>query len=321
MKAIRVHEFGGPEVLKYEDVPDPTPGSGQVLIKVQAVGVNPVETYIRSGSNAALPRPYTPGSDAVGVIEAVGDGVTGWKPGDRVYTSATVTGAYAEKTVADAKTVYRLPENISFVQGAGINIPYATAYCSLFMRAHGAPGETVLVHGASGGVGTAAVQIARSHGFTVFGTAGTEEGLKLAREQGAHQVFNHREEGYLEKAKAATPNGAGFDIILEMLANVNLGKDLGNLAPKGRVVVIGSRGAVEINPRDTMARDASIVGMLLFNASPAELKTIHSAVYAGLENGTLKPIVGQELPLSKAAKAHVEVMKSSGAHGKIVLIP
>jgi NADPH:quinone reductase len=307
--------------LKYEDVPDPTPGSGQVLIKVHAIGVNPVETYIRSGSNAALPRPYTPGSDAVGVVESVGDGLKNWKSGDRVYTSATLTGAYAEKTLADVKTVYRLPDNVSFVQGAGINVPYATAYCSLFQRAHGVPGETVLVHGASGGVGTAAVQIARSHGFTVFGTAGTAEGLKLVQEQGALAVFNHREEGYLDKAKAATPNGAGFDIILEMLANVNLGKDLPMLAPKGRVVVIGSRGAVEINARDTMARDASIIGMLLFNAAPDELKTIHSALYAGLENGTLRPIVGQELPLSKAAKAHVEVMKSSGAFGKIVMTP
>src|SRR5688572_27011850 len=126
MKAIRVHEFGGPEVLKYEDVPDPTPGTGQVTIKVHAVGVNPVETYIRSGSNAALPRPYTPGSDAVGVVETLGEGVTAWKPGDRVYTSATLTGAYAEKTVADAKSVYRLPDNVSFAQGAGINVPYAT---------------------------------------------------------------------------------------------------------------------------------------------------------------------------------------------------
>ncbi|GAB4463873.1 MAG: NAD(P)H-quinone oxidoreductase [Armatimonadaceae bacterium] len=320
MKAIRIHEFGEPDVLKYEEVPDPKPEAGQVVIRVHAVGVNPVDTYIRKGIYGDRVFPFTPGMDAAGVVEAVGEGVDRVVPGDRVYTAMTQTGAYAEKTVADANHVYKLPENISFAQGAGVNVPYATAYRALLQRAHGMPGETVLVHGASGGVGTAAVQIGRMLGFTVFGTGGSDEGRKLVQEQGAHHVFDHHADDYLQQAKSATPNGAGFDIILEMLANVNLGKDLEVLAPGGRVVVIGSRGSVEINPRDTMSRDAAILGMSLFNASPKELDSIHATLYAGMESGTLKPVVGKEIPLANAAQAHIEVMES-GAYGKIVLVP
>jgi len=320
MKAIRFYEFGGPEVLRFEEVPDPVAGPGQVTVSVKAIGVNPVDTYIRSGTYGTRPFPFTPGSDATGVIETVGEGVSGLAPGDTVYTSATITGAYAEKTLAEAKNVYRFPKNLSFSAVAGVNIPYATAYRALLHRAGGVAGETVLVHGASGGVGIAAVQIARAYGFNVFGTAGTEEGLALALREGASHVFNHRDEGYLEKAKAETPGGKGFDIILEMLANVNLSRDLPVLATYGRVVVIGNRGTVEINPRDAMRADASILGMTLFNVPPSELDSIHAALYAGLENGILRPVVGKELPLSEAAQAHIEVMKPSGAHGKIVLL-
>lgn len=322
MKAIRVSEFGGPEVLRLEDVPDPRPGKGQVVITVKATGVNPVDAYIRTGAYGSRPMPYTPGTDAAGVVEAVGEGVTTFKPGDRVYTATTVTGAYAEKTLADAVQTFALPANLTFSAAAGINIPYATAYYALRYRANGLPGETVLVHGASGGVGLAAVEIARALGFTVFGTASTEAGQRAARDSGAHEIFNHREAGYLEKAKSATPDGRGFNIILEMLANVNLGKDLTVLAPKGRVVVIGSRGPVQIDPREMMGRDAAIFGMSLFNATPTEIKVIHAALFAGLSNGTLHPLVGKELPLAEAARAHTDIMDEGGhVPGKIVLVP
>ena len=320
MKAIRFHAFGGPDVLLYEDVSEPTPGEGQAVIAVKAIGVNPVDTYIRSGIYGDRPLPFTPGSDAAGVIESVGPGVTAFQVGDRVYTSATVTGAYAEKTLADVSAIRRLPDNVSFSEAAGVNVPYATAYRAIFHRAKGVPGETALVHGASGGVGVAAVQLCRAYGLTAFGTASSEKGRRLVLEQGADYVFDHKADGYLDVAKAQTPNGKGFDIILEMLANVNLGKDLTALAPFGRVVVIGNRGTVEINPRDAMRNDAAILGMTLFNVPPRELDSIHAALYAGLENKTLRPIVGKELPLHAAAQAHVEVIQSSGAHGKIVLM-
>ncbi|HYP29533.1 MAG TPA: NADPH:quinone reductase [Blastocatellia bacterium] len=320
MKAIRVHEFGGPEVMKLEEVDDPDPGRGQVVVRVHAAGVNPVDTYIRSGMyRIKPPTPFTPGSDGAGVVESVGEGVTELAPGDRVYTARTLSGSYAELALCDVSQVHRLPERASYAQGAAVGVPYATAYRALFQMARALPGESVLIHGASGGVGIAAVQLARAAGLTVIGTGGTEEGRRLVVEQGAHHVLDHRAPGYLEEAVALT-GGKGLDVILEMLANVNLGKDLSILAYSGRVVVIGNRGPVEINARDAMNKDASIIAMSLHNASPEILARIHAALGAGLECGTLRPVVGKELPLPEAARAHAEVMEP-GAYGKIVLIP
>jgi len=257
--------------------------------------------------------------DAAGVIAAVGSGVTSWQEGDRVYTSDSLSGTYAEFALCAASTVHRLPEALSFAQGAAVNIPYATAYRALFQRARAQAGETVFIHGASGGVGVAATQIARAAGFMVIGTAGTSEGRRLVTEQGAHHVLDHRAPDYLEKAMALT-GGRGMDVILEMLANVNLAKDLPLLARGGRVIVIGSRGKIEITPRDLMSRDADIRAMMLFNATPAELAGIHFALGAGLEDRTLRPIVGRQFPLPDAAAAHVAVLEP-GAHGKIILSP
>ena len=319
MKAIRVHEFGGPEVMKLEEMPDLTPGPGQVVVSVKAAGVNPVDSYIRTGTYYLKPSlPYTPGMDAAGTVEAVGQRES-VEVGERVYVAGTLSGAYAAQALCDASQVHRLPERVSFAQGAGVNVPYATAYRALYNRAHGQPGETVLVHGASGGVGIAAVQMARAGGLTVIGTAGTEKGRKLVLEQGAHHVVDHRKEGYAEEIMALT-KGRGVDVILEMLANVNLAKDLTLLARRGRVVVIGNRGSIEINPRATMQRDLSILGLTLLNATKEELVSIHAALVAGLESGTLNPVVGREMPLADAPRAHRAVMEP-GAYGKIILIP
>ena len=320
MKTIRVYEFGGPEVMKLEDVPDLTPGPGQVVVSVKAIGVNPVDNYIRSGAYAVKPPlPYTPGMDAAGTVQAVGEGVESVAVGERVYVGGTLRGAYAEQALCDAAQVHRLPERVRFAQGAGVNVPYATAYRAFCNRAHGQPGETVLVHGASGGVGIAAVQMARAGGLTVIGTAGTEKGRNLVLEQGAHHVVDHIKEGYLEEIMKLT-KGRGVDVILEMLANVNLARDLTLLALRGRVVVIGNRGSIEINPRAAMQRDLSILGLTLLNATKEELTGIHAALVAGLESGTLNPVVGREMPLAEAPLAHRAVMEP-GAYGKIVLIP
>jgi NADPH:quinone reductase len=320
MKAIRIHEFGGPEVLRLEDVPEPRPAAGQVVVRVRAVGVNPVDTYIRSGVHAVRPPlPYTPGLDAAGEVVAAGEGVTRVAPGQRVYTAGSLSGTYAELALCEESQCHPLPERVLFTEGAGVNTPYATAYRALFQRARARPGETVLVHGASGGVGTAAVQLARAAGLRVVGTAGTEAGLTLVVEQGAHRALDHRAPDYLSHLAEFT-GGRGVDVVLEMLANVNLNKDLEVLAKGGRVVVVGSRGTVEINPRLAMTRDATILGMTLFNISPQESAGIHAALAAGLEAGTLRPVVGRELPLSEAARAHEEVLKP-GARGKIVLLP
>ena len=193
MKAIRVNEFGGPDVLRLEEVGTPQPAPGQVLVRMHAIGVNPVETYIRAGAYARLPAlPYTPGNDGAGVVEQIGDSVTEFKPGDHVYTAGSLSGTYADFALCKIEQVHCLPKNASFAQGAAMGTPYATAYRGLFQRAEAKPGETVLVHGASGGVGTAAVQLARARGLRVLGTAGSDEGRKLVRDQGAHEVFDHR---------------------------------------------------------------------------------------------------------------------------------
>ncbi|HXW62291.1 MAG TPA: NADPH:quinone reductase [Candidatus Acidoferrales bacterium] len=320
MRAIRVKEFGGPEVLKLEQVPDLKPGPGQVTVKVRAVGVNPVDTYMRAGTYPRKPAlPYTPGTDASGTVESVGVGVTRFRAGDRIYTATTLSGAYAEQALCDATLVFPLPDHVSFAQGAAMHIPYATAFRALFHRAQAQAAETVLVHGASGGVGIAAVQLARAAGLRVIGTAGSARGKQLVLAEGAHQVLDHQSANHFEEAVAATA-GRGYDIILEMLANVNLGRDLGILATRGRVVVVGNRGTAEINARDIMTRDGSILAMSLWNATPQELTSIHAALVAGLENRSLRPIIGQEIPLAEAARAHVLVMES-GSYGKIVLVP
>ena len=320
MRAIRVNQFGGPDVLKLEEVPTPTPAAGQVLVHVRATGVNPYDTYMRAGTYAVKPAlPYTPGSDAAGVVESVGPGVTKVKAGDRVYTAKTLSGAYAQYALALENQVELLPEPIGFAQGAGVWVPYGTAYHALYHSAQARAGESLLVHGASGGVGTAAVQIARAIGLTVYGTAGTEQGLELVKREGAHHVFNHTKAGYEEEILKAT-SGLGVDIILEMLANVNLPKDLKLLATHGRVIVIGNRGETTINARELMSRRASIRAFTLWKVSDEETKEIHAGLSAGLSNGTLRPVVGKELPLAEAARAHKEILEP-GAAGKIVLIP
>lgn len=320
MKAIRVTNFGDPDVLQLASVEDPVPGPGQVVVRLGAAGVNPVETYIRSGNYAKLPSlPYTPGHDGAGTIEAVGEGVTEWKPGDRVWLFGSLTGTYAEKALCTVRQVRRLPDPISFAQGAALGIPYGTAHIALHHRGNAQSGETVLVHGGTGGVGLAAIQLARAAGLNVLATGGSEAGRELLRREGAHAVFDHHAPGYEEEIRRAT-EGKGVDLILEMLANENLGRDLTLLAPRGRVIVIGSRGPVEINPREIMARMADIRGVMLLAAPEAVLEEACKALEAGMENGAVRPVIAREIPLADAPTAHREVM-APGAGGKIVLVP
>lgn len=321
MRAIRVFEFGGPDVLKFQsDVAVPIPKDHQVLIKVHACGVNPVDTYIRSGTYSRKPPlPYTPGLDVAGVIEAVGENVSAFKKGDRVFTAGTISGGYAEFAVAADDTVYTLPEKLDFKQGAALGAPYFTAYRALLHSARGKAGESVLVHGASGGVGLAACQIARAYGLKVLGTAGTEEGKNIVLRNGAHEVFNHREVNYIDKIKKSVGE-KGIDIILEMLANVNLSNDLNLLSYGGRVIIVGSRGPIEINPRDTMAKETSIIGVALYSSTKEEFRQFAAALQAGMEVGWLKPVIGSQYPLEKAVQAHENIIHSSGATGKMILL-
>ena len=319
MKAICVRAFGGPEVLELATVPDPQPGPGQVLVRLMAAGVNPVETYIRSGSYGRLPDlPYTPGSDGAGVISAVGADVPAHlQIGERVWVAGSLSGTYAEAALCQAGRVFHLPEQVSFAEGAALGIPYTTAYRALFQRGGAKPNETVLVHGATGGVGLAAVQFARAAGMRVLATGGTESGRAMLREQGATEIFDHTAGTSAGDILKAT-GGHGVDLIVEMLANENLSRDLTMLAPSGRIVVVGSRGPVELNPRDAMIREADIRGVLLLNASASDLLECQTAIGAGLETGALAPVIGREFKLDDAGQAHEAVM-AAGHRGKVIL--
>ncbi len=305
--------------MALEEAESPRPGWAQALVRLKAAGVNPVDTYVRAGIYGYAPElPYTPGADGAGLVEAVGPGVTKVRPGDRVYGGRCITGSYAERGLFDEAQLFPLPEKLSFAQGACIAIPYGTAYRALFQKARARAGETVLVHGASGGVGLAAVQLARAAGLAVIGTAGSPEGRKLVLEQGARHALDHKDPGHFEEARRLT-GGKGPDVILEFLANENLGRDLKVAARFGRVVVVGSRGTVEIDPRDTMQNDLAVLGMSLKNTPPEEFLEIHEKLGAGLKEGKLRPVVGRELPLAQAPEAHRAVMRPP-ALGKIVLV-
>jgi NADPH2:quinone reductase len=304
-----------------ETLPDPVPLADEVLVKIKAVGINPVDTYIRSGNYAKMPKfPYIPGSDGAGVIESVGSGVTDFSVGDRVYmvSDGLGLGAYAEMIAYPKSNIARIPDGISFEQAAALNIPYATAYRALNTRGAVRSGDKVLIHGASGGVGIAAVQIAVAAGATVFATAGSERGLTLVKDNGAHHCFDHSVPGYMSEIRSIAPTG--IDLIIENLANVNLDADLAILATFGRIVVVGSRGRLEIDPRMILQKDAVVCGMALWNATAAEVSAIHEALRVDLAGGVLKPVVGRRFSLADAKMAH-EAIFEPGALGKIVLVP
>jgi NADPH2:quinone reductase len=311
MHAVRVHEFGEPDVLALEEVPQPEPVEGEVLVRIQAAGVNPFETYVRAGAYTELPAlPYTPGVDGAGVRTDTGE---------RVYVTDSLSGTYAEYALCREEDVRPLPDTLSYAQGAALGVPYFTAYRAMIQRAAPQAGERVLIHGASGGVGIATTQLAVAAGLDVVGTAGSEAGSELVAAQGEVRVLDHRDPAHVETALELT-GGRGFDIIIEFLANVNLGKDLKLLAQRGRVVVVGSRGSVEVDARDLMNAEGAVLGMRTPNARPEEVESARAAVDAGLRSGVLRPVVGRELPLTEAARAHRLLMERP-ALGRLVLVP
>jgi NADPH2:quinone reductase len=319
MKAIRVRQFGPPEVMVLEEVADPVPAAGQVVIRVLAAGANPLDTYLRAGmkiGDYSPVLPWTPGNDAAGVVESVGAGVFSVKPGDRVYAQP-LTGAYAERALCQASQVYPLPDNVTFPEATCINVPCRTAYYALFELGRAQSGQVVFVHGASGSVGNAAVQLAADAGLTVIGTAGTDEGSSLVKKLGAHHVFNHRQSDYLEKIRAAA---GGVDLILEMAASANLNHDIGLIKPGGRIIVIGGGRPVEIDPVGIIGAGVNIIGVRLSLIGAELNQKIHSELRQRLSEGKLKPVVDEEIPLAEAARAH-HAVSQSGSLGKICLIP
>jgi len=320
MRAIRVKEFGGPEVCQLEtDVPIPEPNDDQVQIRVNASGVNPVDTYIRSGTHSRQPKlPYTPGMDSAGIVTKVGKNVNKFKVGDRVFTLNSDTGTYAEYALASPSFTFALGDELSFEQGSSLGIPYFTAYRALFIKANAKPGEIVLIHGASGAVGIAALQLAKTHGMKVIGTAGTQQGMDLVKSLGADLVYNHKDNDYMEKIKQQCPEG--IEVVLEMLANVNLNNDLQILRwKKGRVVVIGNRGTIDVNPRLLMAKETYVVGVTLFSSDEDEFNMMNSHIQALIRNNCIKPVIGKVFTLEETAKAQSEVINNTGTYGRITI--
>ena len=324
MRAIRVHQWGDIDSadVRLDDVPDLTPGPGEVVIDVEAVGVNPVDTYIAAGTYAIKPDlPYTPGMEAAGTILAVGDGVNDRQEGDRVWISTTTAGklqgAYAEQVVCRAQDVYDLPTSLSFAQGAALNIAYVTAFRALIDVGRVQPNERVLIHGATGGVGLAAVQIAMAHRLDVCATGGSDAGRELLERHGVKtdQILDHHADHHLQPLEAE-----GVDVIVEMLANENLPADIDAIAAGGRIVVVGNRGPVEINARGLMAKQASITGMTYWSGGDAKLRRALSAVASGIDAGDLRPAIQQEFPLDRVRDAWHTVL-SGNSRGKIVLVP
>lgn len=281
--------------MKVEALPQLIPAAGQVLVRVRAIGINPAETYARAGAEGyarpASGYPFTPGNDATGEVTAVGAGVDGFAPGDKVYTLRTVSGSYAEYTLAEAKFVKHIPGGLDFRHAAALPVPYFTAYRALFSKLKIAPGKSVLVHGATGGVGMACIQFARAAGCTVIASAGNDAGA-AAVAPWAHTVVRHGSAAVVEQVMAAT-NGAGVDGIVEMLANANLDHDCKMVAMHGTIAVVGSRGSVSIAPRDLMRKDASITGVMLWHSTDAELEAAARAIADGVARGELKPVVGK----------------------------
>lgn len=323
MKAVQINEFGGPEVLKVVDIEEPSPNKDEVKVKLYAVGLNPSESYTISGNYAynVPDLPYVPGGDGAGVIEEVGAGVENVKVGDRVYLSGfnaeRKTGTYAEKVVTDAKSVYPLPDGTTFNEGAALGIPVFTAYRALMQKANVRAGETVLIHGASGAVGSMAVQIAKSVGAIVIGTSSTKAGRSNILALGADYAIPHVTEENKDEIMALTDH-KGPDIIIEFLADVNLETDSKIIANYGRIVIVGSRGTIEFTPRNLMTNDATITGMALTYPESKDVVEMHHGVTALVESGFLKPVIGRTFSLDEIQEAHEHLMGSSG-DGRTIL--
>jgi NADPH:quinone reductase-like Zn-dependent oxidoreductase len=321
MKAMRAHQFGGPEVLRLEDAPDPQVQGGQVQIRVRAAGINPADLVRLSGRLGQPPLPYIPGTDVCGEVEAVGAGVMNVKVGDRVCGRA-FAGGYAEKTCLVANEVVPLPTNLSWEEGAAIPIPFFTAYRALYHKAQLRPGETVLVSAGGGGVGVAAIQLAKVTHARVLTTVGSREKAERTRELGADVTINYREQDFVPEVQNAT-GGKGVNVIIENVAADNLAKDFGAIALNGRIVLIGTgtgkAADASFGVIGALSKDVAVLGMSLVNAGPV-IQEMAAAVTHLLADGSIKAVVSRTYPLAEAKDALGDLV-AGRVFGKLVLCP
>jgi NADPH2:quinone reductase len=321
MKAMRAHQFGGPEQLRLEEAPDPQVQAGQVQIRVRAAGINPADLVRLSGRLGTLPLPYIPGTDVCGEVESVGAGVSHVKKGDRVFGRA-LSGGYAEKTCLAASEAIPLPSALSFAEGAAIPIPFYTAYRALHHKAAVKGGETVLVSAGGGGVGVAAIQLAKLAGARVFTTVGSAEKAAQTRKLGVDVAINYKEQDFAAEVQKLT-EGKGVDVIIENVASDNLAKDLTIAARNGRIVLIGTgtgKGPdAQFAVMHALMKDVNLIGMSLVNAGPVipEMAAALTSLFAA---GTLKAVVSKTYPLAEARQALSDLV-AGRVFGKLVLTP
>ncbi|MBJ6639502.1 NAD(P)H-quinone oxidoreductase [Streptomyces sp. DHE7-1] len=324
MHAITIPEPGGPEALVWDEVPDPLPGEGEVLVEVVASAVNRADIMQRQGFYDPPPgaSPY-PGLECSGRIAALGPGVSGWAVGDEVC-ALLAGGGYAQKVAVPAGQLLPVPEGVELRQAAALPEVVCTVWSNVFMVAHLRPAETLLVHGGSSGIGTMAVQLAKALGARVAVTAGTKEKLDYCARLGADILINYREQDFVAEIKQAT-DGAGADVILDNMGAKYLNRNVQALAVNGRLAIIGMQGGVkgELNIGTLLSKRAAISATSL-RARPLSEKTaivaaVREHVWPLLAGGHVRPVVDRELPMPEAAEAH-RVVEESGHIGKVLLV-
>lgn len=324
MHAITIPEPGGPEALVWDEVPDPVPGAGEVLVEVVASAVNRADILQRQGFYDPPPGASRyPGLECSGRIAAVGTGVSGWAVGDEVC-GLLAGGGYAEKVVVPAGQLLPVPEGVDLRRAAALPEVTSTVWSNVFMIAHLRPGETLLVHGGSSGIGTMAIQLAKAVGAKVAVTAGTKEKLDQCAELGADILINYREQDFVAELKQAT-DGAGADVILDNMGAKYLDRNVQALAVNGRLAIIGMQGGIkaELNIGALLGKRAAISATSL-RARPLEEKTaivaaVREHVWPLLATGRVHPVVDRELPMSDAAAAH-RLVEASSHVGKVLLV-
>jgi NADPH:quinone reductase-like Zn-dependent oxidoreductase len=325
MKAIRIHEDGGPEVLRYEDAPDPEPGEGEVLIRLRAASLNHLDVWVRKGL-PSVPKPRILGADGAGTVEALGAGITGFEPGQRVVVNPGVIsngrmqvvgeamdGTHAELVAIPARNVYAIPDELSFDEAAAFPLVFETAYRMLVTKAALQPGETVFVWGVGGGVATAALAIAKALGARVIVTSSSEAKLARARELGADGTIDHASEDVRQRAKELT-EGRGADVVVETVGDATWKTSLEVAAPQGRIVVCGATTGP--NPPAGLHRlwwkELVVHGSTMGSAEDFE------ACLELVTSGRARPVIDEVLPLAETRAAH-ERLEAGEQFGKIVL--